>query len=57
MLQVRVSDHSSEYPKHACGHIILQDGMSEPELSLIIDKAIRGFSEMEDKLAEKDGII
>jgi hypothetical protein len=57
VLQIRVSDHSSEYPRHAGPHIILKDGMSEPELSAIVTKAVAEFGEMEDKFAKEDGII
>jgi hypothetical protein len=57
VLQIRVSDHPSKYPRHACVHIILRDGISEIELSGILDGAIRELSDMEDKLAREEGTI
>ena len=57
VLQIRVSDHPSKYPRHACVHIILGDGISEFELSELVDGVILEFSKMENELTRKEGII
>lgn len=57
VLQIRVSDHSSEYPRQPGPHIILRDGLSEPELSAMVAKAIAELTEMEHKLAREEGIF
>ena len=55
LLQIRVSDHPSKYPRAACAQIVLVEGMSKHELNPLIENAIRWLANEEDEIDRQEG--